>query len=116
MTAAALLDRLERVGVSATIDGDEIVLRPGSKLDQPTIDAVREHKPAIVCELLCREQRPIGIIPTPADAIRTAAQLLREGRWPQTPPVCAFHCGQPGETCRRCGASWSEHYPDAEAE
>ena len=89
-------------------------MRPGSKLDRPTIDAIREHKPAIVCELLRREERPIGIIPTPADAVTSAARLLREGRWAAELSVCAFLIGSAGERCQHCGASWLEHIPTAE--
>lgn len=43
------------------------------------------------------------------DIVR-AARLLRDGLWPAVPPVCDFLIGRPGERCRRCGASWSEHF------
>jgi hypothetical protein len=55
------------------------------------------------------ERRPD--VPMIGDPVLVAARLLRECRWAVVPPVCSFLIGQPGEACRRCGASWLEHYP-----
>lgn len=55
------------------------------------------------------EQLPV--VPMIVDPVIVAARLLRECRWPPTLPVCAFLIGAAGERCRRCGASWIEHYP-----
>lgn len=109
MTAGVLLDRLSRAGVSVTLDGADLVLRPRRLVDGATIDKVRAHKAEVIRELRQRDQQPVGISPTPADAIVEAARLLREGRWPVTSPVCGFSIGHPGERCERCGASWHEH-------
>ena len=39
------------------------------------------------------------------------SDAIRERRYPlPEPKVCAFLIGHAGETCRRCGASWLEHF------
>jgi len=50
------------------------------------------------------------------DAI-IAQRLLREGRFLSMPAPCPFFIGYgqtPEELCRRCSASWAEHYPDVQ--
>ena len=46
------------------------------------------------------------------DAVIEAARILREGKWPQTAPACAFHAGRPDEVCRRCGAPLDRTLPE----
>jgi hypothetical protein len=100
MTAAEIVAEGCRRGVSL-----EPTERGTVRLRGPTaeIDAlaplVREHKAEVVDELRRRE------------IVLIAARLLRERRWAAEPPVCAFLVGSAGERCRRCGASWIEHYP-----
>lgn len=53
----------------------------------------------------------LAVAPMTADPVIVAARLLRECRWAAELPVCAFLIGYAGEDCRRCGASWLEHYP-----
>jgi hypothetical protein len=45
------------------------------------------------------------------EALIVAQRLLRLGRWPPVTNVCEFQVGTPGAKCRRCGASWLEHFP-----
>jgi len=99
MTAEVLLKRLTHAGVSVALDGEELCLRPGRLLDPQTVAELRARKPEIIAEIRKRE------------VVLVAARLLRERRWVVEPPVCAFLIGRPGERCRRCGASWIEHYP-----
>jgi hypothetical protein len=46
-----------------------------------------------------------------AVAIVSAQRLLRDCNFPPEAAPCSFHCGYPGEDCRRCGGRWAEHYP-----
>jgi hypothetical protein len=45
-----------------------------------------------------------------AIVIVSAQRLLRDCKFPPEPAPCSFHCGRPGEACRRCNAPWAEHY------
>ena len=46
------------------------------------------------------------------DAVIVAQSLLRDGVLVSCKPKeCNFHCGNPGDDCRRCGATWHDHYP-----
>lgn len=47
------------------------------------------------------------------EALIAAQRLLRIGRWPAVTKTCGFQVGTPGSKCRRCGASWLEHFPSA---
>jgi hypothetical protein len=48
------------------------------------------------------------------DRIGREEALLREGRFDPLPPSeCGFFIGYASDPrCRRCGASWREHYPE----
>jgi hypothetical protein len=100
MTAAEILREVRRRGVSLKPTGRGTVrLRgPAAEIDA-LIAIVGAHKAEVIDELRKRE------------IVLVAARLLRECRWAVEPPVCDFHTGKAGEHCRRCGASWIEHYP-----
>jgi hypothetical protein len=107
MTAADLLRRANEKGLTVSVRGvDRIVVRGRA-------DAVEELKPeftAFKAEVIEALRRVLN----EADAIVSAARLLRECKFLAQPPVCGFLIGRPGEECRRCGASWREHYPPSD--
>jgi hypothetical protein len=79
----AILNELQRRGVSVTADGDALVLKPRRAVDGQLLARVCEHKLEIIRALTNRPAMPIPksaepIIPTRAD------------------------CGCPGPVCRRC--------------
>ena len=47
-TAIHILERLEALGVSISIDGSELVMRPGSKVPVEIGDDVRQHKTEVL--------------------------------------------------------------------
>ena len=59
MDAAAVLERLEGLGVSVTLRGDTLVVRPGSSVPEDLVPEVRAHKPEIV-ERLRRRDTELG--------------------------------------------------------
>ena len=90
MRAAALLADLAGAGLTVTVDGDRLVVRPASKLTAPLRAALNVAKPELLTLLagpalglpaLCAESRALS----GADATRYAdrhARLLRWG-WPR---------------------------------
>ena len=48
---AAVLDRLTGLGVTVDVDGDELVLRPGSLVPDPMLEEVRSAKPELLAYL-----------------------------------------------------------------
>lgn len=48
MSPAAFLAGLATKGFTVTLDGETLVVRPASKLDEKTLELLREHKPAII--------------------------------------------------------------------
>ncbi|MHB1549588.1 MAG: hypothetical protein ACYCX6_00105 [Vulcanimicrobiaceae bacterium] len=100
MTPAQIISEVRTFGGNLILIGERIRVEPGPVgIPRRLIDEVREHKPAIIVEMRQHE------------AMIEAARLLRIGQWPPVAKVCDFHIGQSGTTCRRCGASWLEHYP-----
>lgn len=99
VTARELIAEAERRGARFEVVGDTLKSAPRSALDDDLRRLIGEHKAAVIAELQRRE------------VLVEAAQLLRIGRWPPVIGVCAFHVGKPGHQCRRCNASWIEHYP-----
>ncbi len=99
MTVAEILREVHQRGVSLepTSRGTIRLRGPAAEIDA-LVAIVIEHKAEVIDELHKRE------------AFLVAARLLRECRWAIEPPVCDFHIGKEGEHCRRCGASWIEHY------
>ena len=55
MNAIAILEKLDDLGVSATGEGEELVVRPGGKVPRDLIPEIREHKPEIVEHLRSRD-------------------------------------------------------------
>lgn len=76
-------------------------------LDNATLAELRQVKPGLRRALQAELE---------AVAIASAQRLLRECRFPPEAAPCAYHCGRTHEHCRRCGASWHEHYPRGGAE
>ena len=99
MTAAEIVTEVKRAGGSIEAVGpDRIrVLAPSSVLSDELKAAVVEQKPALLVLLRATD-------------VLESQRLLRKGEWPPTLPVCPFHIGKPGLTCKRCGASWLEHF------
>ena len=107
MDATAILERLEGLGVTLTLDGDEVVARPGNKVPRDLIPTMKACKPGIV-ELLThpKEQQPEGTF--------IDVGLCSCGQWEglchtglicpncYTPSLCP-ECGG----CRRC---WLEKF------
>jgi len=100
MTVAEIIREVQQRGVSLepTSRGTIRLRGPAAEIDA-LIAMVGEHKAEVIDELHKRE------------IVLDAARLLRECRWAVEPPVCDFPIGKAGERCRRCGASWIEHYP-----
>ena len=101
MTPGQIAEQVRTLGGRLVLAGcDRIQVEPGPNgVPRWLVDEVRAHKPAILVELQKRE------------TVLEAARLLRECQWAKVPPVCDFLIGPAGESCRRCGASWIEHYP-----
>ena len=51
MDATAVLERLDRLGVSIQLDGPDLILRPGSRVPADVLENVRAHKPEIIAHL-----------------------------------------------------------------
>ena len=76
MEAVELLNHLGTCGVSVSVDREELVLRPASKIPPDLLDEVRHHKDAIVQKL--GQRYGDGELPT-LDRPHEAEQELR--RW-----------------------------------
>lgn len=100
VNALGIIAAAERAGARFEIDGERLRVSPASVLDAEMREQIMERRIPIIAHV--RRRREV---------VFAAAALLREGRWPQTPPVCEFQIGYAGGNCRRCGASWMEHYP-----
>ena len=92
MDATAMLVRLENLGVSLTIDGDDVVARPGNRVPRELIPEMKACKPQLV-ELLA-----------PPDA-----DLCRCDQWegPCKTGLLCLSCFTPSRCsrcngCRRC--------------
>jgi TubC N-terminal docking domain len=89
MGAAALLADLTGAGLTVTVDGDRLVIRPASKLTPPLRAALREAKPELLMLLArpaqgCQTPGKAGAAMTCIDAACHSdrrARLLRWG-WP----------------------------------
>jgi len=72
VTAGAVLEQLDKLGVGVTLDGSELVLVPGSKVPPELVSEVRAHKPEIIAALRTRT--------VPADTgLRPLLERLRRG-------------------------------------
>jgi hypothetical protein len=108
VTAPDLIVEAERRGACFRVLGERLEAAPARVFDSSLAAEVGRHKSEIVAIL--RECEGM----TATDAVLAAQRLLRECKFLAEPPVCAFLTGRPGEECRRCGASWSEHYPPSD--
>ena len=57
MAAIELLEQLGARGVSVSLDRDELVLRPGSKVPPELLAEVREHKSELITRLRRQKER-----------------------------------------------------------
>ena len=76
MAAIQLLEQLRGCGVSVTVDVDELVLRPGSRIPSGLLLEVRQHKQELIQELT--KTYGDGVLP-PLDQPPATEQELR--RW-----------------------------------
>jgi TubC N-terminal docking domain len=82
--AAEILTELRGRGVSVTVDGDILCLKPRRALDDVLLARVREVKPAIL-EVLRKR---------PSDSVAIPARI----------PATCWHCSGKGECdCSTCG-------------
>lgn len=66
MNATAILERLEGLGVTVTLDGDEVVARPGNKVPRDLIPAMKACKPQLIDEIKKQdENRFLTTMPFP---------------------------------------------------
>ena len=79
--AIELLDQLQSCGVSVSLDHDELVLRPGSKVPDDVLAEVRHHKADLVALLT-----PIWP-PTDADGLISRWNELDRPEIPLSPGV-----------------------------
>lgn len=109
MSVRDLVAEAQRRGARFRVIGERLEATPASVFDAKLDQAIGEHKAEIVALL---RERGEG---RATDATLFAQALLRQGRFPHEPAPCGFHCGDPGESCRHCCASWNEHYRAAAA-
>ena len=74
MAATELLEQLRGYGISVTVDVDELVLRPGSRIPSDLLIEVREHKQELIQELA--KTYGNGVLP-PLDRPPATEQELR---------------------------------------
>ena len=80
INATAILDRLAGLGVTVTLDGDQIVARPGSLVPRELIPTMKACKPQLIDELKKRGENdwlttlpfPLGLKGLPAADVRAA--------------------------------------------
>ena len=77
MTVNEVLDRLLELGVTASVNGGKIQLRPGSQVPSDLLGEVKEHKLAILSSLQRRTDLidlpwPVGYGGLPADEVARA--------------------------------------------
>ncbi len=88
VTAGTLLAELERLGVSAFIDGPDLVLR--GELPAELIERVRACKPAVVELLRWRRHTDGPDYPPPGADLGPPTHLLAD-----MPIICRVHLGDP---------------------
>ncbi len=93
-----IVAKVRASGRSIRLDGADLVIRP--RMPPDLLAEVRAHKVEIVALLEAERQAKVAV----SDAIRNGRYPLPE------PKVCDFLIGHAGEDCRRCGASWLEHF------
>lgn len=104
VTANALVSEAESRGARFEIVGDRLEAKPARVFDSRLAREIGNRKGEIIAEI--RKRKAL----LDAGTIAMTQRLLRECRFPPQPAPCVYHCGHPGEGCRRCGATWDEHY------
>ena len=56
MNVVVIFEQLEHLGVTVTVEGDKIVLEPGSRVPSDLLTTIREHKPELLARLTERCQ------------------------------------------------------------
>ena len=111
VSAREIIERVERLGVRFEIVGEKLRAAPKAAISAELSEAIGAHKPEIIALL-----RETGPVPCATYAVEVAARFLRVGRWGREAAPCRFHVGRPGDVCKRCDATWGEHYPNTEKE
>jgi hypothetical protein len=107
MNIAAIVTEARRYGVELQADGDVLHVSAKRKPPESVVLKLRTHKLEIIAFL----QQHQTVIAADSIALETA-HAIRERRFPLPElKVCSFLIGTNGQACRRCGASWLEHYP-----
>lgn len=107
MTATEIVKRVRAHGgdIELLPDGHRLVLVHRRSIPDD-LAAMARLRAADLRALLAEQSAA-----TATDTVLAAQRLLRDGLWPATPGVCDFLIGRNGEDCKRCRASWYEHYP-----
>ena len=88
MTATDVLDELISLGVTATANGQKLLLEPGSKVPQDLLTEVKEHKSELL-ELVSTPETelpfPIGYVGLPTAQVEAAKVVM--DKWGVTDPV-----------------------------
>lgn len=102
MTVGEVLRYAKERGVKISLRSeDRLIVRGPSGAIGALRLCIVAHKP----ELLVHLRAALA-----AEPAENTQQPLPECLWPTTAPICEFLIGYPGESCKRCGASWMEHY------
>jgi len=109
LSATEIIAEVERRGGRFEVIGNKLRATPKSSFPDLTAPII-SRKPEIINVLLGRQQAPLDRDLEISRAIRSRTYSLPE------PPICAFLVGAAGDTCRRCGGSWVEHYEREGAE
>jgi hypothetical protein len=104
VTASALVSEAVRRGARFRVLGDRLEAEPARVFDSCLARQIGTRKREIIEEVRRREAL------LEAEAVAMAQRLLRDCRFPLEAAPCVYHCGNPEECCRRCGAPLSEHY------
>lgn len=104
VTASALVSQAERRGARFRVLGDRLEANPARVFDSRLAREIGNRKGEIIEEV--RRRKAV----LEAEAIAMTQRLLRECRFPPEPAPCVYHCGHPGERCRRCCSAFAEHF------
>jgi hypothetical protein len=97
---AQLIEHVRLRGADLLPFGNRLRVFHPERLERAMIERLRREKTAIL-RALEAERLAVAIV---------TLGFLREWRFPPEPAPCVYRCGHPGEGCRRCGATWDEHY------
>ena len=106
MTAAEIVAQVREYGgdVKLLPDNWRLAIEHRSRIPDNLAAEAKAHAEELRTMLRVHE------VITVAEGIANA-RAIREGRFPLPEPrVCSFLIGKAGEPCRRCGASWIEHF------